>query len=93
MIKSKPLTRMKTERLVFFRTVLGSNVCLNTLNFLAIISGINKLTTAGKKTVYLQVINPDGKLAAIFSSTNNPPAMARDFRALMHAYHQGSGAS
>ncbi len=39
------------------------------------------------------LINPDGKLAAIFSTTNNPPAMARDFRALMHKYHQGSGAA
>lgn len=35
------------------------------------------------------LINPDGKLAAIFSSPNNPPAMARDFRTLMHQYHQG----
>lgn len=37
------------------------------------------------------LINPDGKLAAVFSSPTNPPAMARDFRTLMHWYHQGQG--
>jgi len=32
------------------------------------------------------LINPDGKLAAVFSDTTNPHAMARDLSSLMHYY-------
>lgn len=34
------------------------------------------------------LVNPDGQLAAVFSNPNNPSAISRDFKALVHEYHQ-----
>ena len=32
------------------------------------------------------LINPDGELAAVFSNPNNPQAVARDFKSVVHYY-------